>query len=503
MRRIPVRIFIFLSMSIIIAVTSLGAGFYLLNTAHKNLLQEKQNKLFAFTQLLDNGLAGTFNDILVEEGEERASRPEKINTLNRRLAPFTDLVAASQDGIGVGYYSKELDAIITYGPSRTLGHMVSLSIDQAHQGRRVMDSGKPLVQTGQLVRGTIMNCMAPLIRNQKVIGYVWANELVDDINRQFHNFSSTAYMMIALGIVVSFIGTALIAQLVGGRIKEIVSAIKIIEKDQNYRIPPIAGDLGKIAGSINSFADHLAQQRKMEEQLQRTDRLVALGEITAGVAHEIRSPLTAIKGFVQLIESELLPEHPHREYTSLVISETDRLDKMLHELLYYSRPSDPHMVPTDINAIIDKTLKLVKVNSDSRKVAIHLDLATDLPLIEGDQEQLKQVFLNLIINAIQAVENYGEIWITTRVSSNRIEIAIEDSGKGIAPEILNKLFNPFFTTRSNGTGLGLAVAQKIIDLHQGKIQVENRTEHGARFLISFPLLAQAEETGQKTDEAAS
>jgi len=486
MRRIPVRTFIFFCMSAIITIASVSVGFYLIHHARTTLVSEKQNKLFAFTQLLDNGLQGTFNDILAQEGLLGATRDQKIDALNRHLAKYTDQVAAAQAGVGVGYYSKELDAIITYGPSETLGHMVKLSINQDHQGLVVMETGKPMVQTGRLVRGSIMNCMMPLIRNDQVIGYVWANELVDDINNQISKLSSASYLIILTGILFSFLGTAFIALLVGSRIREINSAIKIIEDNPSFRIPPMAGDLGEIARSINEFAERLILRRRLEEQMQRTDRLVALGEIAAGVAHEIRNPLTSIKGFVQLIESDMKEGDPHRKYTGIVITETDRLNKMVHELLYYARPSSTHQTTVDINKILVDSLQLVNINAVSRDIRITTSLSDEIPAISGDSGQLKQVFLNLLMNAVQAVEGTGHINVNSRKKGQGLQVVIEDDGKGIVPEHLNRIFDPFFTSRSDGTGLGLAVVQKIVALHHGEIRAENVNSGGARFIISFP-----------------
>ncbi len=491
MRRIPVRTFIFFCMSAIITIASISVGFFLIQHARTTLVAEKQNKLFAFTRLLDNGLKGTYNDILEQQGLLNASRDQKIETLNRHLAAFTDRVAGAQEGIGVGYYSKELNAIITYGPSELLGHMVKMSIKEDHQGLRVMATGKPMVQTGRLVRGSIMNCMQPLIRDGEVIGYVWANELVDDINHQISKLSSTAYVIILVGILFSFLGTAFIAQVVGSRIREINSAIKIIEDDPSFRIPPMAGDLGEIARSINEFAERLILRRKLEEQMQRTDRLVALGEIAAGVAHEIRNPLTSIKGFVQLIESEMEEDDPQRKYTGIVISETDRLNKIVHELLYYARPSDTLRTDVDINRILIDSLQLVSINAAPRDITITTALSETLPGIKGDPEQLKQVFLNILMNAVQALEGRGHIAVSARKEDDGVQVVVEDDGKGIIPEHLNRIFDPFFTSRSDGTGLGLAVVQKIVALHHGEIRAENVSSGGARFIISLPP---AEET---------
>lgn len=492
MRRIPVRTFIFICMSTIIAIASISVGYYLIQHARATLVSEKQNKLFAFARLLDNGLQGTFDDILEKEGLIDASRGQKIEALNRYLADYTDRVAGAQQGIGVGYYSKELDAIITYGPSDILGHMVTMSIQKDHKGLQVMETGTPMVQTGRLVRGSIMNCMQPLIRDGEVIGYVWANELVDDINHQITRLSSTAYVIIAFGILFSFLGTAFIAYVVGSRIREINSGIKKIEEDPSFRIPPMAGDLGEIARSINEFAERLIIRRKLEEQMQRTDRLVALGEIAAGVAHEIRNPLTSIKGFVQLIESEMTDEDPQRKYTGIVISETDRLNKIVHELLYYARPSDTLRSRIVINNILSDSLQLVKINAGPREISIKTEYSDNLPAITGDPEQLKQVFLNLLMNAVQALEGKGQITVSSQATDDGIRVTVEDDGKGIEPEHLDRIFSPFFTSRSDGTGLGLAVVQKIISLHHGEIRAENIASGGARFIISLPLAEKTE-----------
>ena len=250
----------------------------------------------------------------------------------------------------------------------------------------------------------------------------------------------------------------------------------------------MAGDLGEIARSINEFAERLILRRKLDEQMQRTDRLVALGEIAAGVAHEIRNPLTSIKGFVQLIESEMEEGNPQRQYTSIVISETDRLNKIVHELLYYARPSDTLRTNININKILTDSLQLVNINAAPQEITIMTSLADDLPAIAGDPEQLKQVFLNLLMNAVQALEGAGQITVSSQGTCEGILVMIEDDGKGIVSDHLDRIFSPFFTSRSDGTGLGLAVVQKIVALHHGEIRAENISSGGARFIIQLPLV---------------
>lgn len=495
MRRIPIRIFIFLFVSIIIAISSIGTGFVLMREAEHSLLQEKQRKLFALTRMLDASLAGSFESILDTDGLTTVSRAARIGALNRRLREITDRVALSEPGVGVGYYSRDLDAIITYGPSKTLGHKVGQSISADHKGRFVMATGMARVQTAALVRGEIMNCMLPINRDGEVIGYIWANELMDDINDQIRKMLYRFYVAIAAGIIFSFAGTAFIAHAVGLRIREIKRGIKAIETDVTHRIAPMGGELGEVAVSVNEFAEVLESRRRLEEQMQRTDRLAALGEIAAGVAHEIRNPMTSIKGFVQLIETGMEAGDSRRKYTGIVTAEVDRLNKMVRELLYYARPSESLKLAVDINGILTDTLLLVNLNASRQDVQVETVYGEGLPQVVVDQEQMKQVFLNILINAVQAVGPRGHVRVESLAVDRGVAVVVEDNGKGIDPSQVPRLFDPFFTTRSNGTGLGLAVVQKIVDLHHGVVEVESRPGKGTRFTVVLPVKTRGEAHG--------
>lgn len=486
--RATLRIYLILIMAVVITTSILGSGYVLMQDAQNALLEEKQVKLFAFAKLLDDALDRTYDEILAEKGLQYASREEKIRALNEELKGITDFVAKSEPGVGVGYYSKELDAIITYGPSDELGYMVGRSISQSHKGREVMRTGQKMVQTASLVRGDIMNCMYPIIRNGEVIGYIWSNELVGDINLQVDRMQSRFYFAIFLGIIFSFAGAAFIADYVVSKVNLIKNGLKKIQEDFDYRIPPMEGEIGEIAVAINEMAFALAERKKLEEQMQRADRLAAIGEIAAGIAHEIRNPLTSVKGFVQLIEEDLPPGDGKLEYTRIVAKEVDRLNKIISELLYYAKPSESQKVCVDINNIIDSTLLLVNFKMMKPKVQVIKRYNDSLPLIPADEEQIKQVFLNLIINSIQAIDTAGEITIETDLSEDGkfIKVLVCDTGKGIEPENMKKLFDPFFTTREKGTGLGLAVVQKIVVLHGGHIEVESLLGEGSTFTVYLP-----------------
>ena len=294
-RIVSIRLFIVILMTFVLLLAIPGTGFFMIRSAQQALLDEKQSKLFGLAALMDTGLEQSFDHILGENQMMSAPRGAQIRFLNNALKASTDRIAHTAPGIGVGYYSR-LDAIITYGPSSDLGRKVGQSISRTHLGREVMRTGRQLVQTASLVRGKIMNCMYPIHRNGEVIGYIWANELVEDINLQMEQMTRKFHGLIILGVLLSIAGTALIAQTVSVRVNRIKNGLKQIQGDLDWRIPPIPGEFGEIGEAVNELAGALSERKRLEAQMQRADRLAALGEVAAGVAHEVRNPITAIKG---------------------------------------------------------------------------------------------------------------------------------------------------------------------------------------------------------------
>lgn len=485
---LSLKISILLLMTGMIVLSIPGTGYFLMIKAQNAILKEKQNKLFALARLMDQRLEKSFDHILQEAGSLDAPRSQKIAVLNTLLKSGTDVIADAEPGIGVGYYSKQLDAIITYGPSDELGLKVGQSISLTHQGREVMKTGQKMVQTAVLVRGNIMNCMYPVIRDKEIIGYIWANELVEDINRQTEKLKDQFYAIIFTGVFISFVVSILIAGSVANKVKLVKNGLKAIQDDLDYRILPRSGEIGEIITAINEMAGALSKRKKLEEQMQKADKMAALGEVAAGVAHEIRNPLTAIRGFIQLIQEKTAPREQTHEYASIAIFEVDRLNKIVEELLYYARPSDPQKMHQDINHLLDGVLTLLQFKFEKQGVGVEKNFIAAMPRIPIDEEQIRQVFINLIINATQAMENGGKILISTEAKGDGfVRIHIEDSGHGIKEKNINRLTDPFFTTRENGTGLGLAVVQRIIDLHHGFMAVSVSRFNGAKITLHLPI----------------
>lgn len=230
------------------------------------------------------------------------------------------------------------------------------------------------------------------------------------------------------------------------------------------------------------------------ERLRERDRLAALGEMSAGLAHEIRNPLGAIKGAAQVLEGGQVPP-PMRELLSVIREETERLAGVVSQFLEYARPLKPALMPTDVNQAINRTLVLFNEERRQEAVEIRADLARDLPLVNSDADQLRQVFWNLLRNAVEAfVDGRGLIRLQTRVVSsprgNRdmVEVRVIDNGPGIDAESQRRMFVPFFTTKAKGTGLGLAICQRIVTSHGGSIELSSKPGAGSTFMLRFPVL---------------
>ena len=213
--------------------------------------------------------------------------------------------------------------------------------------------------------------------------------------------------------------------------------------------------------------------QKTFEQLLQAEKLSSLGELSAGIVHEVRNPLAAIKGAVEILEDELAKDSPRREFADLAKKEVERLDKLVGEFLRFARPATLSVQLNDLNQIVESVAALVENQANSQSVKIEKDLQKNLPEVLIDSEQIKQVLLNLAINSLQAMPNGGEIAFRTSENGKFCVVEVEDSGDGIDQKIIPKIFDPFFTTKEKGVGLGLSIAHKIVNQHEGTLSIAN------------------------------
>ncbi|MDU1754407.1 MAG: two-component system sensor histidine kinase AtoS [Citrobacter sp.] len=579
---------------LMVIVPTLSIGYIVETEGRSAVLSEKEKKLSAVVHLLDQALGDRFTHFTA------LPRDERIQALNTELGPITERITQAFPGVGAGYYNKALDAIVTYAPSALYQNNVGVTIAADHPGREVMRSNAPVVFSGRQVRGDILNSMIPITRDGDVLGYIWANELTEDIQRQAWRMDVRIIAVLAAGLLCSLLLIVLFSRRLGANIDIITDGLSTLAQKTPAQLPNLPGELGQISRSVNALAqtlretktlndliienaadgviaidrqgdvttmnpaaemitgytlnelvgrpyatlfsdphfaspvldtlahgtEHLAQEvsfpardrtielsvttsrihnpngeligalvifsdltarKETQRRLAQTERLATLGELMAGVAHEVRNPLTAIRGYMQIIRQQTsLPVH--QEYLSVVLKEIDSINKVIQQLLDFSRPRQSQWQQVLLNSLIEETLILVQTSGVQARITFNFEQDTGLPAIVADRELLKQVILNLLINAVQAINARGEIRIRTwQYSATQQAVAIEDNGGGIDIALQKKIFDPFFTTKASGTGLGLALSQRIINAHQGDIHVASMPGCGATFTLILPI----------------
>lgn len=261
-------------------------------------------------------------------------------------------------------------------------------------------------------------------------------------------------------------------------------------------VSPLEDRQGQFLGTIMLLRD-IKHRRELEEDLKRTDRLALMGTLAAGLAHEIRNPLGGIKGAAQLLRRSGAGDPSVKEFTDIMIREVDRVNQLIEQLLDLSRPADLDLAPVNIHEILDDVLLLEGQTIGDKRIEIRKRFDPSLPPIRGDRAQLTQVFLNLVKNAFQAMGQRGTLTVASRLetdfhiraegtsASRFIWIDIADQGAGICDEDLPQIFSPFFTTKTNGTGLGLATCYRIVKEHGGTIRVDSTLGQGSTFKVSL------------------
>lgn len=256
---------------------------------------------------------------------------------------------------------------------------------------------------------------------------------------------------------------------------------------------PVSVIVTRIYGRENDFIGFLfilkdlSRIRALESEIRRREQQAALGTLASGIAHEVRNPLSSIKGYAGFFGS-LFEEHSeNKQAAQMMVEEIDRVDRVISELLEFARPADLQLRPTQPEPLIRHSLGIVRHEARTAGIRITEKIDAPLPQVFLDPDRFTQVLLNLYINAIQAMKNGGVLTVEVRVEEDAIRFAVSDTGDGIAPEDLASVFNPYYTTKKNGTGLGLAIAHKIIESHNGTLRLDSVKGTGTTFYMSIPL----------------
>ncbi|MCG2762354.1 MAG: ATP-binding protein [Candidatus Atribacteria bacterium] len=260
---------------------------------------------------------------------------------------------------------------------------------------------------------------------------------------------------------------------------------KILDLNTSF----LADESGEITGVVAVIRD-VTEIKDLNEEVARHKRLAALGKLSAGIAHEIRNPLSSIRGLAQFVYNSFSKTDERKEDLNAIIQEVDRLNKLVVQVLDFAKLQKPNLTRFSLNDLIGKITELFKLEIKDKQIKFSPELSPDISKIQADEDQVRQILMNVIINAIQAIPKKGEIKIKTEKTLLKgepaIKLIIEDSGIGIPEKDFTQIFDPFFSTKDEGSGLGLSIVYKLVEAHQGEIKVESKEGEGTKFVIFLP-----------------
>ncbi len=308
----------------------------------------------------------------------------------------------------------------------------------------------------------------------------------EDISLAKRRFAITVGLVAVSGILLVAVVGSVIARSITAPLKQLVEVTERIAAGDLKAEATVktSDEIGALASSFNQMTSELKRSR---DKLVQSEKLAAVGQIAAGIAHEIRNPLTSIKMIVQLLRKRLQEDETGRESVQAILDEINRLEVVINGLLDFARPMELALRPVDVTDVIDNVLQFMQADLRHRKIELVKDMDESLPKVMLDADRMKQVFMNVILNSMQAMPEGGRLAIKCRYDDEdgKVQVEISDTGIGMSQEILARVFEPFFSTRSGGTGLGLANVKKIMDQHGGSIHIESAEGEGTNVIISM------------------
>ncbi|MBI5190399.1 MAG: HAMP domain-containing protein [Nitrospirae bacterium] len=384
--------------------------------------------------------------------------------------------------------------------------------DRNEHGEPVLRSLRPILNKPEC-----FHCHGP---DQRLNGILEVDVSLAEMHGEVDRLQKTMVVWaLAITLALALALSALLSRLVTNPITDLMNTMSRAEEGLDVRAKVASEDeLGRLAHSFNSMIIKLNKTKKKVEklhyeQMRKADRLATVGEMAAGIAHEIKNPLTGIAGVVQILGRDIPAEDPRKPIIKEVLEQIDRLDKAVKNLLSFARPPMPNLTSVNITMLMEKIAAFLTPQFNKNRVSLTKQYTPGLPEISGDPELLQQVFLNIMLNANQAMPDGGEVSVSVGTEfvpgymlhragvwedrdeaekeGDRHEVVcvrISDSGKGITQDNMAKIFNPFFTTRQQGTGLGLSITHKIVEQHGGGIAVDSEPGKGTTFIIYLPVV---------------
>lgn len=433
----------------------------------KNIQSLKSITAFLIKKMPDS----SFSEIVARQGASNKSYQEQLLAINQELQPILNDIPLPAGDIKFGFYSRQHGNMVAVGPTFD----TSMLIDRDHSQFRdvyeckeeqLFKKKNALIWPG----ANILIYVRPIEKNGVIIGHVFASVNQDTVisaiwRRTANNFFGVFFILLVCTVI----------------FRELIAKLK---KDfQLFAEAILDGRTCKFNSEVEEFSPILQYISEQTEKMTRLDRLNIIGEMAAGIAHEVRNPMTTVRGLLQLMSRKLEFNH-HKDKFNLMIDEIDRANNIISEFLSLAKNKTMNFTESNLNDILSDLYPLLQADTLRNNCQIEMSL-NHVPTIYLDQSSIRQLILNMILNGIDAMPTGGLIKINTQTVGEKVLLSIEDNGIGISIEHIEILGTPFFTTKDKGTGLGLAVCYRIVQRHKAVLTVESEVGKGTVFTITF------------------
>jgi signal transduction histidine kinase len=410
---------------------------------------------------------------------------------------MTTVVLKNEQGTEGGFYSKASDRLLGYAYPTHEGPGVKRDIPPIERpmiedvARRAATQNQGVSYTYRGAHAVIVFEAAPIVVKGNPIGSAWVMKRLPSLrSQQGWTLSLGAAAFVALSLLCVLLAF-LVARDLGSGVSQIEERLHELDRDFSSPAKPFSGlaELARIYQGVNQLAESLRQkieqERDLREQLRHKERLAALGQVAAGVAHELRNPLATIRLRTQM-NQRAVSDSAVQQSCSMVLEEIDRLNRIVERLLYFSRPLNLEVESFDLVLLLRDCVEAKATLIRSETIRFLFDATTASVIIRGDRSKLFQVFDNILSNAIDALEPVGTVELSVLDQNGYVIVECRDDGHGIPEEIRDKLFDPFFTTRPKGIGLGLSITYEIVRAHDGSIEITSSPTKGTIVTVRLP-----------------
>ncbi|MBC2724322.1 MAG: two-component sensor histidine kinase, partial [Desulfosporosinus sp.] len=442
------------------------------------LLKTKEERLGTMVNATVQSLTEVLDRSDIEYNSPLAIKD--ISIISTAFNVIAKPLADANPGVRLGLYIPETKDLYVYGFLHQYRPQTEEEIkareyrilDEASSGLIAVNATKePLSRIAGSLGNQAFEYLMPVMQEGQLIAIAWADEQVHPVFAQSRQFSLVTRYLTLLGLIFG-LGTALyVIHNLATEVQVIKNGILSMQEDSEKRLSSMPGEIGEVVQAINNMADNLKEKKRLEEELMRSERLVALGRLVTGVAHELRNPLAIVKATVQVMEGDFKQVQGLKEYSKVICDQVDRGNLVIKELLDFGRPSKPVVSPTELNSLLESVLTFTYPMLRQNKIVLEKKLEPNLPLASIDMDRMKQVFVNLILNSIQAMQGGGKLIIQSVVKEEAIEVEFIDTGTGIEANDLSRVFDPFYTTKDDGAGLGKSNIQNTFKVRYFVVEV--------------------------------